>query len=1478
MADFKTALKALGTGKLKLDVLSEQIDKLLNADIRYAEGMLSQLDEVQVAGGIEESCYLELKRQINDAVHGPAEATVLDPDEATVLDPDDVSPADSAGDAPEDDDKTLQNYDADSEDITVRTDLDASEDITVRTRLEETEDITVRTDMDASEEITVRTHLETGQDTDTGVDFDLMTGELSSTSGSGLDGAGGQEFQDEEYVPGKEFGPGDVIKYRFKLLDVLGVGGMGKVYRGIDLLKEEARDKNPYVAIKLLNDDFKSHPEAFISLQRESSRQQKLAHPNIATVYDFDRVGGKGTPVYITMELMEGSPLNTYIKKTVRKQGGLPFDEAYGVVEQLGSALSYAHARRLVHSDFKPGNAFLCNDGTVKTLDFGIARAVKNPVTGEADKTLFDPGKLGALTPAYASLEMLEGEEPDTRDDTYALGCVAYELLTGKHPFDKLPATTARENGLIPAPIKGLNKKSNRALRHALAFKREERSPTVDHFLEEFKGRPTWHKNPLTIAAAILALIGIILINPALDYLHTRKIDNMIADTNSGDRLVIEETLAELDALDKTDQARILDESKDMIQKYFAREIARQIDISTDKYNFPRANKTLQSVGEFYPETTFYLEQQASIAENRKSIESDLYQQYIAALDPSAAVEDPNIINATNDILALLRTRIDPQHPLLDDPRPANAYRLAAEQAFNDNKLEQALVLVGNGLKTAPDDVRLTDLESKIQTAITVAELNTRLSAAEITNLAEFKANEADIKKLAQLSTPAQTPVLTTLAKAMQTAINGELETVLNSTREAAEASAGQYGELLNALQLSQELTQLKLAHLAGEQRAAAVAEIADANRAAITEQLATVDLNDSQWESTLLASIRELDGLKQEDASIADELADLRATITQIYVDRANDVVSANRFDAAANYIDRAERFAPGSALINTTRNSVTQAKKEFEKQLRVKDLKEQFVVVADADKIAEANAIFEKLKAELPADDVYLTKTAPNALAESYARLAQSRSNSGDTENAYKLVQAGLALSARNPILLALQEEYRVEVNIAELGEVFKNASVFTEDEIIDIARKVSEISRGDPQRYTEFRNQSEDRLAERINALKGSDQNTAAALAAASSRMFPASSILADLARENILEPWPGVGETEAAIAAGELNRARALLDEAANTDFATHPQVAGLLRDIQKNTALANASYEKYLAAKTASGDDYNKLRQTKKLLSRAQAQWVDNPEFDTAEEDINNLIAAAPDNPARKVMLREQVNIAASSEQALLKAQADWKPVSSGRECASNLAGYGVRARAVCFDLVNTGWRGPLMVVVPTGEGFGDLFAIGKYEISVADYSKYCALTGYCKPITEKSRFNDPMTGISLADAQKYAEWLSERTGKTYRLPTQAEWEYAATAAGKQPRKDVNCRVVLGDKVLKGNGIVSIKSGKANGWGLKNYIGNVQEWIMAGDGTLAAGGSWSDAHSKCDISLQRPHNGGGDETTGFRLVLEEVDAA
>ncbi|WP_332670949.1 serine/threonine protein kinase [Aromatoleum sp.] len=311
--------------------------------------------------------------------------------------------------------------------------------------------------------------------------------------------------------PERVKGVGDTVNGRFLLEECLGFGGMGTVYKALDLRKLEASDRNPYIAIKVLNVQFRGHPKSLIALQREARKAQTLAHPNIVTVYDFDR---DGSMVYLTMEYLSGQPLSRRLRAP--DFHGLAYPEALPIIVGMGNALSYAHERGFVHCDFKPANVFVTDKGQVKIIDFGIARVFRRSEE-EAEATVFDAGTLGGLTPAYASPEILEHREPDPRDDIYALACITYQLLTGAHPFGQLPATQARAAALRPQRPKKLPARQWRALRNALAFEREARTPTVAQFLA---GMNPERRVTTPAAAGIVGVAAVALVALALLYLR----------------------------------------------------------------------------------------------------------------------------------------------------------------------------------------------------------------------------------------------------------------------------------------------------------------------------------------------------------------------------------------------------------------------------------------------------------------------------------------------------------------------------------------------------------------------------------------------------------------------------------------------------------------------------------------------------------------------------------------------------------------------------------------------------------------------------------------------------------------------------------------------------------------------------------------------------------------------------------------------
>lgn len=270
--------------------------------------------------------------------------------------------------------------------------------------------------------------------------------------------------------------PGAVLKERFRIEKQLGEGGMGAVYLATDRRKVETRHHDPSVAIKVIRGQFARDSRAFIALQREADKSQTLAHPNIITVYDFDR---DGDTFFMTMEALKGGTLSDVISEA---KGSI--EQGVEYISDLGKGVAYAHQRSIVHSDLKPDNVFITEDKRLKILDFGIARALSNVEgrKGSRDEVI-------GLTPAYASCEMFERAAPHPSDDVYAIGVIAYQILTGEHPFGRKKAIVAREEGLKPARIRALPSYQWQAISKALAFNREDRWQNADEFLHKFSGQ-----------------------------------------------------------------------------------------------------------------------------------------------------------------------------------------------------------------------------------------------------------------------------------------------------------------------------------------------------------------------------------------------------------------------------------------------------------------------------------------------------------------------------------------------------------------------------------------------------------------------------------------------------------------------------------------------------------------------------------------------------------------------------------------------------------------------------------------------------------------------------------------------------------------------------------------------------------------------------------------------------------------------------
>lgn len=1232
------------------------------------------------------------------------------------------------------------------------------------------------------------------------------TGGMRSPTGTGTGPtASGWSDLGRHVAEARQLGPGDIVKERFVLEEELGRGGMGIVFKARDLRKEEALDRNPWVALKLLNDEFRRHPESLRALQRESRKAQQLAHANVVTVYDFDRDGGN---VFMVMELLQGQSLDRLIRD--HEGSGVGIERALRLTRDMCRAMAYAHEQGVVHSDFKPANAFLTRDNVVKVFDFGIARAAKRADNVSGSVTLFDPGTLGALTPTYASCEMIEGLEPDSRDDVYAIACVCYELITGKHPFDRLSAVEARNKKLVPKRPRGLKRHQWRAILHGLEFDRENRTVSAQQFLNELmprRRRPTVHIG--VAAAVVVALVVVAVFVPG--YLAKRRERNLIEQLTAADVERLDALVRELRELTPEERAAILlnESARAGLIKAFEARINSATDSTQPNVDYSLARTLLRELQTFLPDSLAVQDLELRlVARENDEIKrlSDLFDDYLK----QGLLIDAQGAQNVGTVLASIR-RIDAENPLLRDPRLPGAFAEQSRAALRQGNATLAQALVAAGLAIDGSDVTLADLRDQAQRAVSAQQLASRQQALEASlaalvspqaSFSDLEARRAELDELRSIA-----PDSAVLASARQLAQRGvseqEAQLIASGQHTQGLELLARYADLLPASFVEQQRRQLSSARGAFEQAQAAVAQIKGQ-----IDTLLQGQTGDASWNAQFS---RELSRLAAYVPDTDPYVVEAKSRAAAGFLAQAREQRTAQRLSAASTSLDMARSYVARSAeldqearLLAEARTAQEAAAQQRNRLAQLDALKAKLLVQARADDVNDALASLRELRANLDPNDGYLVIQAPEAIGAAYLRLASNAAKDGRFANAVTLAGRASEIAPNMSNVAPVRDRY---TRYQAIEQTLQSGTA----EAASIRNELERLVRQDAGEGAAVKDRLARGLVTRIRATN--DADTARRLTTLAQELFGDQVAVKELLRPQSTQERASAATPTAAVpASGTADAA----------DQAAAAGGAGTAAPEQGATPAAGASG-------TAAGS-----------ASRTGTQG-------------NARVAAVTPGQAPS-------------------------PAGAGPRldpeipCTSRLAGYGRRKQAICYDTFDGGGRGPDLVVIPAGGSVAAPFAMGRTEISNADFATYCARTGRCT--APAGNPENPVTGISLEDAQNYVAWLSSVTGGVYRLPTDAEWTHAVKAqGGAADHGSINCSVEIGGKKVRGVALEPVQSGKANSWGLYNYLGNAQEWVVADDAILARGGAYTDNVSACTPDAARPQPGSADPITGMRVVRE-----
>ncbi|SBS38277.1 Serine/threonine-protein kinase PrkC [Marinomonas spartinae] len=442
---------------------------------------------------------------------------------------------------------------------------------------------------------------------------------------------------------------GKLLSNRYLIVELIGQGGMSYIYRARDTFLEHNSLSDYPIVIKILRPEFSQSPEAIRLLKEEAAQTQPLSHPNIIKVFTTST---EDNTHYIVMEWVNGETLEQLIKRN--KPTGIKFKTAYPIIKQLISALDYAHSHGVIHNDLKPSNIIITGSGELKILDFGIAKQLTNNDAYAFSKKN-DNEVIGGYTPSYASPEQLNGYSADVKDDFFSLGCIIYEVLSSRHPYERKASNTLNENTKAKKP-----KNSPffywRALKSAVSLKANKRQ----NILQRLSCQP--FQGLTTIATSILIVLALLVaasyayqnIHAANSQLIAEKnnavaMNNQITQWMSWDAQRTLNYFNQIPPQFNTIKQGLLKIHQQEIIQIFDDRIANVKNIEGKIKNYPAISKIYQQALTYYPDSRVLHTQYNNMQVERQSISMDIITRINNMLNQQRYFEKDQ-----NNILVLL--------------------------------------------------------------------------------------------------------------------------------------------------------------------------------------------------------------------------------------------------------------------------------------------------------------------------------------------------------------------------------------------------------------------------------------------------------------------------------------------------------------------------------------------------------------------------------------------------------------------------------------------------------------------------------------------------------------------------------------------------------------------------------------------------------------------------------------------------------